>query len=183
MQPGRSLYEILQVDPRAEPEVLEAAFRRLARKYHPDVSPSADSVDRMKELNAAYQVLRDPARRADYDRALLDPEEPWTDERAGAAPERRSGAAAEPEPVVQTWLTCRQHTAELAVATCPTCGAGMCEHCFARFQPASCLTCATAWERQPRRRFLLPALWFFIVLGAMAYLLANSSWILAHGAP
>src|SRR5437660_1693912 len=72
MQPARSLYEILQVDARAEPEVLEAAYRRLARKYHPDVSESADGA-RMKELNAAYAVLRDPQRRADYD-ALLVPE-------------------------------------------------------------------------------------------------------------
>jgi hypothetical protein len=175
MEPGRSLYEILQVDPRAEPEVLEAAFRRLARKYHPDVSHTADSVQRMKELNAAYQVLRDPARRADYDRALLEPEDDWRADRPSPAPE--------PEPAVPTRLTCRQHPAEPAIATCPTCGAGLCEHCFARFQPASCLTCAAAWERQPRRRFLLPALWFFILLGAVAYLLANSSWLVGHRAP
>src|SRR5215472_12300555 len=129
MQPGRSLYEILQVDPRAEPEVLEAAFRRLARKYHPDVSRTSDSVERMKELNAAYEVLRDPARRADYDRALLEPEDAWDDE-------PRSRKAAEPEPVVQALLTCREHTSEVAVATCNTCGAGLCERCFARFQPA-----------------------------------------------
>src|SRR5215472_10025828 len=162
MQPGRSLYEILQVDPRAEPEVLEAAFRRLARKYHPDVSRTSDSVERMKELNAAYEVLRDPAKRADYDRALLDPEDAWEDH------------TAEPEPVVQPLLTCRQHAAAVAVATCVTCGAGLCEHCFARFQPASCLTCARAWAQHPGRRLLLPALWFFIILGATAYLLVNS---------
>jgi uncharacterized membrane protein (DUF485 family) len=61
------LYRILQVDPRAEPEVIEAAYRRLARKYHPDVNRSADSAERMKELNAAYEVLRHPAYRAAYD--------------------------------------------------------------------------------------------------------------------
>src|SRR5215472_15005070 len=164
MQPARSLYEILQVDPRAEPEVLEAAFRRLARKYHPDVSQTSD--ERMKELNAAYAVLRDPARRAEYDRALLEADYSWADDPDGAAPD--------PEPVVQTWLTCRQHAAELAVATCTTCGAGLCEHCFARFQPARCLTCARAWAQRPSRRLLLPALWFFILLGATAYLLVNS---------
>jgi DnaJ-domain-containing protein 1 len=165
MQPGRSLYEILQVDPRAEPEVLEAAFRRLARKYHPDVSQTSDSVERMKELNAAYEVLRDPARRAEYDRALLEPEDEG-DEHARTAPES--------EPMPQALLTCRQHVAVVAVATCATCGAGLCEHCFARFQPASCLTCARAWAQHPSRRLLLPALWFFIILGATAYLLVNS---------
>jgi DnaJ domain len=170
MQVGRSLYEILQVDPRAEPEVLEAAFRRLARKYHPDVSRTTDSAERMKDLNAAYQVLRDPARRADYDRALLEPEAAWEDDRGTAG----AGAAPEPEPVVQAWLTCRQHTSEPAVATCPSCGAGLCEHCFARFQPARCLSCARAWAERPSRRYLLPALWFFILLGATAYLLVNT---------
>src|SRR5262249_59337592 len=105
MQPARSLYEILQVDPRAEPEVLEAAYRRLARKYHPDVSGTDDSAQRMKELNAAYQVLKDPVKRADYDRALLDP-----DDLDGVA-----GHAFEPEPVVQTYLACRQHPADPAL--------------------------------------------------------------------
>lgn len=174
MQPGRSLYEILQVDPRAEPEVLEAAFRRLARKYHPDVSHTTDSVERMKELNAAYQILRDPGRRADYDRALLEPEDGWDEERSWPP---------ETEPVAEARLACRQHAGEPAIATCPTCGAGMCEHCFVRFQPATCPRCAAALAGQPRRRFLLPALWFFILLGLMAYLFANSSWLVTHPTP
>lgn len=63
----QDLYRILQVDPRAEPEVIEAAYRRLARKYHPDVNRAADSPERMKELNAAYEVLRHPSYRAAYD--------------------------------------------------------------------------------------------------------------------
>jgi curved DNA-binding protein CbpA len=159
MRTGRSLYEILQVDPRAEPEVLEAAFRRLARKYHPDVSTSGDSVERMKELNGAYEVLRDPGKRADYDRALFEPDD---DEWFGT-----SSFSVDPEPVVQSVLACRQHGGESAVATCNRCGAGLCEYCFGRFQPASCLTCALAAARNPRRRYLLPALWFFLVLGAM----------------
>lgn len=64
----RDLYEILQVHRSAEPEVIEAAYRRLARKYHPDVNSSPEAAFRMKELSAAYEVLRDPARRAKYDR-------------------------------------------------------------------------------------------------------------------
>jgi len=53
----------------AEPEVIQAAYRRLASKYHPDVSsgPAMEADTRMKELNAAYSVLSDPALRADYD--------------------------------------------------------------------------------------------------------------------
>ena len=64
----KDYYAILQVHPRAEPEVIEAAYRRLSRKYHPDVSGQADAGQRMRELNEAFEVLSDPARRSAYDR-------------------------------------------------------------------------------------------------------------------
>ena len=62
-------YAILQVAPGADPDVINAAYRRLATKYHPDVNPSADALERMKQMNAAYAVLSDPLKRAEYDRA------------------------------------------------------------------------------------------------------------------
>jgi curved DNA-binding protein CbpA len=60
-------YKVLQVDPEAEDEVIQAAYRRLAQKYHPDIA-GPDGVPRMAALNAAWEVLRDPARRAAHDR-------------------------------------------------------------------------------------------------------------------
>lgn len=57
-------YEVLQVNPSAEPEVIRAAYRILARKYHPD--HGGDAV-RMIALNDAWDVLGDPTRRAAYD--------------------------------------------------------------------------------------------------------------------
>jgi DnaJ domain len=60
-------YQILQVDPLAEPEVIEAAFARLARKYHPDVNPSPEATEIMKRINVAHEVLSDPERRKRYD--------------------------------------------------------------------------------------------------------------------
>jgi hypothetical protein len=63
----KDYYAILQVDPRAEPEVIEAAYRRLSRKYHPDVDGRPGAGHRMAELNEAYEVLSDPGRRAAYD--------------------------------------------------------------------------------------------------------------------
>lgn len=60
-------YAILQVDRQAEMEVIQAAYRRLAAKYHPDVSPSPGAEDRMKLLNLAYQVVSDPEKRRTYD--------------------------------------------------------------------------------------------------------------------
>jgi curved DNA-binding protein CbpA len=62
-------YEILQVSPNAEREVIDAAYRRLARKYHPDVYTGPDAAQRMRELNEAYEALGDPTKRAEYDRA------------------------------------------------------------------------------------------------------------------
>jgi len=62
-------YKILQVDHEAEDEVIEAAYKRLARKYHPDVSPDPASVERMVRINQAWEMLRDPIRRAAVDRA------------------------------------------------------------------------------------------------------------------
>jgi len=65
---GKDYYRILQVDPAAEPEVIEAAYRRLALKYHPDVNRSPDAKQRMQEINEAYEMLRVPLKRASYDR-------------------------------------------------------------------------------------------------------------------
>ena len=61
------LYDILQVAPHAEPEVIEAAYKRLARKYHPDVNRAADASERMRALNQAYEILSNPTERARYD--------------------------------------------------------------------------------------------------------------------
>lgn len=66
----RSHYETLQVSRDAEPEVIEAAYRRLARKHHPDTSSDKNANAIMRELNAAYAVLRDPRLRREYDAEL-----------------------------------------------------------------------------------------------------------------
>jgi len=51
-------YATLQVTPLAEPEVVAAAYRALAKKYHPDRSSAADAMQRMAQINVAYQALR-----------------------------------------------------------------------------------------------------------------------------
>lgn len=67
--PGESdLYRVLQVDPSAEPDVIEAAYKRLALRYHPDRNkddPSA--VENMKRINEAYRILGKSDLRAAYD--------------------------------------------------------------------------------------------------------------------
>jgi hypothetical protein len=60
-------YEILQVSAEAEDEVIGAAYKRLARKYHPDLNPDLTAIRRMRELNRAIEVLGDPQKRREYD--------------------------------------------------------------------------------------------------------------------
>lgn len=64
----RDYYQTLGVARDAPAEAVKKAYRRLARKYHPDVSKEADAEKRMKEVNEAYAVLSDPGKRAAYDR-------------------------------------------------------------------------------------------------------------------
>ncbi|HET7082772.1 MAG TPA: DnaJ domain-containing protein [Candidatus Limnocylindria bacterium] len=92
-------YRILQIDPRAESFVLEAAFRALARQYHPD--GRAPDLERMAAINRAYAMVRMPADRKRYDSERLKPVgpgpplvppttfDPWA---------RRETAPADPQP-------------------------------------------------------------------------------------
>ena len=68
MAEPRDPYKVLQVDPEAEDEVIQAAYRRLARKYHPDVAPGTEAEARMAAINAAWDRIGDPAARATFDR-------------------------------------------------------------------------------------------------------------------
>jgi curved DNA-binding protein CbpA len=80
-------YEVLQVSPRAEGEVIRAAYRTLARKYHPDLGGDPS---RMIAINDAWDVLGDPVRRAAYDAGRLGPGTPG----APSAPAPRGASAA-----------------------------------------------------------------------------------------
>ncbi len=67
----KDYYEVLGVAPDVDDKTLKTAYRKLARKYHPDVSKEADAEARFKEVAEAYDVLRDPHKRAEYDQVRL----------------------------------------------------------------------------------------------------------------
>lgn len=82
-------YQVLQVTPGAEQEVVHAAFRALALKYHPDRDPSTQAARHMAVLNRAYALLRDPVARASFDQARL----------------RAKAGFAQPEPATESVMT------------------------------------------------------------------------------
>ena len=64
----KDYYEILGIDRNATKEEIKKAYRRLSKKYHPDVSDDPDAAEKFKEITEAYEVLSDDKKRANYDR-------------------------------------------------------------------------------------------------------------------
>jgi len=65
---AKDYYSVLDVPKTSSPEEIKKAYRRLARRYHPDVNHESDAEERFKEINEAYEVLSDPQKRAMFDR-------------------------------------------------------------------------------------------------------------------
>jgi len=70
LQTGPTLYQLLQLDPSADPDVIDAAYKRLAFKYHPDRDKSPEASQRMQTINEAKRILSDPNMRERYDRSI-----------------------------------------------------------------------------------------------------------------
>jgi curved DNA-binding protein CbpA len=91
--PAFDPYAVLQVVPSAEQEVVHAAFKALALKYHPDHDATRRAAGKMAELNRAYAMLRDPAGRSAYDRSRRT-----TVAGISVAPSARPASAPPPQP-------------------------------------------------------------------------------------
>src|SRR6202045_5439292 len=63
----KDYYEVLGVARGADADAVKRAYRKLARKYHPDVSKEKNAESKFKEVQEAYEVLKDPEKRAAYD--------------------------------------------------------------------------------------------------------------------
>lgn len=65
---SKSLYDTLEISENASNEEIKKAYRKLARKYHPDINKDPGAEEKFKEVNAAYEVLSDENKKAQYDR-------------------------------------------------------------------------------------------------------------------
>jgi DnaJ-class molecular chaperone len=73
MKPEVTLYEVLEISPRASNEVVKAAYRCLAQFHHPDKNVSTENGfahDKQVLINSAYVILSDPVMRRNYDRSI-----------------------------------------------------------------------------------------------------------------
>src|SRR3954469_2151300 len=68
MANGTDYYKVLGVDKKASQEEIKKAYRKLARKYHPDANKEPGAEDRFKQISEAYDTLSDPDKRKRYDR-------------------------------------------------------------------------------------------------------------------
>ncbi|WP_426117933.1 J domain-containing protein [Pseudomonas sp. DSP3-2-2] len=89
MPKTRTYYDELNVARDASAEEIKLAFRKLAQQLHPDRNPAANASDLMALLNAAHDVLADPAKRAEYDATLIR----QAQQARGAAAQRRQAQA------------------------------------------------------------------------------------------
>ena len=85
----KDYYEILGVGRDADADEVKRAYRKLARKYHPDVSKEKNAESKFKEVQEAYEVLRDPEKRAAYDQLGRDYRQ---DSNSGRPPTGRSAS-------------------------------------------------------------------------------------------
>jgi curved DNA-binding protein CbpA len=106
----RSLYDVLNVAPEAEPVVVEAAYKALIKKYHPDQAAEAPVSRDATAINEAFAVLKDPAKRADYDHRL------WNKQQAIRLAEAQVASAGRPPRFVAVsgWLIAGLLAAALA---------------------------------------------------------------------
>ncbi len=134
----KNYYKILQIDPAAEPEMVEAAYQRLALKYDPDQNKSVDATARRQAIDEAYAVLSNVHKRLDYDRdffvqatvgqTIADQPRPTV-----VDPQSATSTTINQTPVgAAEMLYCANHPNVETLLRCNKCGKPICTKCAVR---------------------------------------------------
>ncbi|MFP1878071.1 curved DNA-binding protein [Lonsdalea quercina] len=91
----KDYYALLGVEPSDDIKAIKAAYRKLARKYHPDVSTEPDAAEKFKSVAEAYEVLKDSERRAEYDQIRLHRHDPHFNDSPFSQSQSRSAGGQE----------------------------------------------------------------------------------------
>jgi curved DNA-binding protein CbpA len=94
----KTLYDLLEVLPNAQPEVIKASYRALAQKYHPDKNPDKHAEELFKSTRNAYEILSDPHKRKNYDAFLASQAYSQSESEARARKESEARARESPAP-------------------------------------------------------------------------------------
>lgn len=97
----KNYYEILEVSVDSSTAEIKAAYRKLARKYHPDINKSPEAIDKFKEISAAYETLSNPIEREKYNilKGIFEPQKTKTSSKQ--AQEEYKNATKNPPPPAQ----------------------------------------------------------------------------------
>src|SRR5438876_856927 len=174
------LYGLLGVHPTASPQEIRLAYRQRAMIWHPDRNQSPDAEETFKLIRSGYEVLRDPSRRADYDRhaASHSDESPARAEQPASAPQRGPHARSAPDVRRRVYITLdeqlRGGRVDLQLTRteyCSTCGGSgssavpaSCDYCrgsgymrhslgwfpFFLAAPTACTDCGGAGVTRPK---------------------------------
>ena len=87
----KDYYKTLGIDKKAKREEIKKAYRRLARKYHPDVSKEANAEETFKQINEAYDILGDAGKRRIYDQESATPRRPNYQQSSGSSHQQSHG--------------------------------------------------------------------------------------------
>jgi len=145
----KNYYKVLQIDPLAEVEVVEAAYRKLARKYHPDHNKEAIAAKRMTDLNEAYEVLSHPEKRSRYYTAYLQ-------KQGGSDVADMHSYPTQP----QTRATPDTSSEVTELRWCPRCRDNTNMRIgFVNKRPmvGTCPRCQTAWDLRPQTHYTFPS--------------------------
>lgn len=127
-------YQVLQIAPNAAPETIKEAYKRLALKYHPDTNHSPDAIERMKQINEAYQVLGDPSARAQYDLAHhYVPKPEMVNQAVALKSTEVATLQTQPAPkTAESKTYCVNHPDTETYLRCNKCGKPVCMKCVQR---------------------------------------------------